>query len=146
MIFQFEHVSLDFGPEGRWDYAPWDLGELKRVIGKWQTGLADAEWNALFLENHDQPRSVSRFRDPVHYHKESAKVLATFFMLLHETPFIYQGQEIGMTNTNFGELSEYRDVEIYNYYRERLLDGRDLEETMRRIAYRSRDNARTPMQ
>ncbi|EFU42998.1 alpha amylase catalytic region [Paenibacillus vortex V453] len=146
MIFQFEHVNLDFGPEGRWDYATWDLAEWKRIMNKWQTGLEGVGWNALYLENHDQPRSVSRFGDPVHYHKESSKMLATFFMLMQGTPFIYQGQEIGMTNVEFAELSDYRDVEIYNYYRERLLDGKDVSETMRRIAYRARDNARTPMQ
>lgn len=146
MIFQFEHVNLDFGPEGRWDYAVWDLAELKRIMYKWQTGLEGVGWNALYMENHDQPRSVSRFGDPVHYHKESSKMLATFFMLMQGTPFIYQGQEIGMTNVEFAELSDYRDVEIYNYYRERLLDEKDVSETMRRIAYRARDNARTPMQ
>lgn len=146
MIFQFEHVNLDFGLEGRWDYAVWDLAELKQIMHKWQTGLEGTGWNALYMENHDQPRSVSRFGDPVHYHKESAKMLATFFMLMQGTPFIYQGQEIGMTNVEFPELSDYRDVEIYNYYRERLLDGKDVSETMRRIAYRARDNARTPMQ
>ncbi|MGG3310008.1 alpha-glucosidase [Paenibacillus lautus] len=146
MIFQFEHVNLDFGLEGRWDYAIWDLAELKQIMHKWQTGLEGVGWNALYMENHDQPRSVSRFGDPVHYHKESAKMLATFFMLMQGTPFIYQGQEIGMTNVEFAELSDYRDVEIYNYYRERLLDGKDVSETMRRIAYRARDNARTPMQ
>lgn len=146
MIFQFEHVSMDFGAEGRWDFAPWDLAELKRITRKWQKGLEGVGWNALFMENHDQPRSVSRFGDPVNFHKESAKMLATFFMLQQGTPFIYQGEEIGMTNADFSELSQYRDVEIYNYYRERLLDGKDVEETMRRIAYRARDNARTPMQ
>ncbi|RAR41100.1 alpha-glucosidase [Paenibacillus sp. MDMC362] len=146
MIFQFEHVNLDFGLEGRWDYAVWDLAELKQIMHKWQTGLEGVGWNALYMENHDQPRSVSRFGDPVHYHKESSKMLATFFMLMQGTPFIYQGQEIGMTNVEFAELSDYRDVEIYNYYRERLLDGKDVPETMRRIAYRARDNARTPMQ
>lgn len=146
MIFQFEHVNLDFGLEGRWDYAAWDLAELKRIMDKWQSGLEGVGWNALYMENHDQPRSVSRFGDPVHYHKESSKMLATFFMLMQGTPFIYQGQEIGMTNVEFAELSDYKDVEIYNYYRERLLDGKDVSETMRRIAYRARDNARTPMQ
>ena len=79
MIFQFEHVNLDFGLEGRWDYAVWDLGELKQIMHKWQTGLEGTGWNALYMENHDQPRSVSRFGDPVHYHKESAKMLATFY-------------------------------------------------------------------
>lgn len=146
MIFQFEHVNLDFGLEGRWDYAAWDLAELKRIMDKWQSGLEGVGWNALYMENHDQPRSVSRFGDPVHYHKESSKMLATFFMLMQGTPFIYQGQEIGMTNVEFAELSDYKDVEIYNYYRARLLDGKDVSETMRRIAYRARDNARTPMQ
>ncbi|KOP65144.1 oligo-1,6-glucosidase [Bacillus sp. FJAT-18019] len=146
MIFQFEHVNLDFGLEGRWDYAAWDLAELKRIMDKWQSGLEGVGWNALYMENHDQPRSVSRFGDPVRYHKESSKMLATFFMLMQGTPFIYQGQEIGMTNVEFAELSDYKDVEIYSYYRERLLDGKDVSETMRRIAYRARDNARTPMQ
>ncbi|MNW37751.1 Oligo-1,6-glucosidase [compost metagenome] len=146
MIFQFEHVNLDFGSDGRWDFGPWDLAKLKQIIKKWQTGLEGIGWNALYLENHDQPRSVSRFGDPVNYPKASAKMLATFFMLMQGTPFIYQGQEIGMTNVVFNKLSEYRDVEIYNYYRERLMDGKDVEDTMRRISYRARDNARTPMQ
>ncbi|GGH36928.1 glycoside hydrolase family 13 protein [Paenibacillus segetis] len=146
MIFQFEHVNIDFGPEGRWDCAPWNLAALKEIMNKWQTGLEGIGWNALYLENHDQPRSVSRFGDPVHYHKESSKMLATFYMLMQGTPFIYQGQEIGMTNVEFNELSDYRDVEIYNFYRERLMDQKDIEDTMRRIRYRARDNARTPMQ
>lgn len=146
MIFQFEHVNIDFGPEGRWDCAPWNLADLKAIMNKWQTGLEGVGWNALYLENHDQPRSVSRFGDPLHYHKESSKMLATFYMLMQGTPFIYQGQEIGMTNVVFNELSDYRDVEIYNFYRERLMDGKDIEDTMRRIRYRARDNARTPMQ
>lgn len=146
MIFQFEHVSLDFGAEGRWDCGPWSLAKLKQIMQKWQIGLDGVGWNALYLENHDQPRSVSRFGDPVKYHKESAKMLATFYMLMQGTPFIYQGQEIGMTNVHFHNLNEYRDVEIYNFYRERLMDGQDIEETMRRIRYRARDNARTPMQ
>ncbi|MBA9088118.1 glycosidase [Fontibacillus solani] len=146
MIFQFEHVNLDFGPDGRWDFGPWNLAKLKQIMKKWQTGLEGIGWNALYLENHDQPRSVSRFGDPKNYPKASAKMLATFFMLMQGTPFIYQGQEIGMTNVVFNKLSEYRDVEIYNYYRERLMDGKDVEDTMRRISYRARDNARTPMQ
>lgn len=146
MIFQFEHVNIDFGPEGRWDCAPWNLAELKRIMNKWQTELEGIGWNALYLENHDQPRSVSRFGDPVNYHKESSKMLATFYMLMQGTPFIFQGQEIGMTNVEFNDLSDYRDVEIYNFYRERLMDEKDIEDTMRRIKYRARDNARTPMQ
>ncbi|WP_044480383.1 glycoside hydrolase family 13 protein [Paenibacillus antibioticophila] len=146
MIFQFEHVNLDFGQEGRWDFGSWDLARLKQIMKKWQTGLEGIGWNALYLENHDQPRSVSRFGDPVNYPKESAKMLATFFMLMQGTPFIYQGQEIGMTNVVFRELEDYRDVEIFNFYRERLMDGKDVEDTMRKIAYRARDNARTPMQ
>ena len=145
MIFQFEHVNLDFGLEGRWDYAVWDLAELKQIMHKWQTGLEGVGWNALYMENHDQPRSVSRFGDPVHYHKESSKMLATFYADAGDAVYLS-----GAGNRNdecrvcgAERLSGCGDLQLLS----RAASGRkDVSETMRRIAYRARDNARTPMQ
>ncbi|RXT15359.1 alpha-glucosidase [Ammoniphilus sp. CFH 90114] len=146
MVFQFEHMQLDNGPEGKFDLVPWRLSDLKQVITKWQKGLEGRGWNTSYLENHDQPRSVSRFGDHRQYHKESAKMLATFFMFLQATPYIYQGQEIGMTNVQFKGIEDYRDVEIINHYREGLKDGKEQGEIMKSIWVKGRDNSRTPMQ
>ncbi|OXM87754.1 glycoside hydrolase family 13 protein [Paenibacillus rigui] len=147
MIFQFEHMSVDHGPGGKWDYrADWKLSELKAILTDWQKGLEGRGWNALFLENHDVPRSVSRFANDGKYRVESAKMLATLFMLMQGTPYIYQGQEIGMTNVKFPTVEEYRDVEIKNYYREARSNGLSHAEAMEAIYHQGRDNSRTPMQ
>jgi oligo-1,6-glucosidase len=145
MVFQFEHMDLDSGLN-KWDVKPWRLKDLKNVITKWQKGLEGRGWNTSYLENHDQPRSVSRFGNDQQYHKESAKMLATFYMLLQATPYIYQGQEIGMTNVKFDVIDDYKDVEILNLYYESIKDGKDQRELMAAIWAKGRDNARTPMQ
>lgn len=147
MVFQFEHVGLDAGPGGKWDVRPWDFVELKRTLNKWQTGLQGVGWNSLYMSNHDQPRMVSRFGDDGKYRKESAKMLATLLHTMQGTPYIYQGEEIGMTNVRFDSIDDYRDIETLNMYREKVLDqGEDPGKVMESIYYIGRDNARTPMQ
>ena len=147
MVFQFEHMELDAGPGGKWDLKPWTLREFRAVMHKWQAGLADIGWNALYLNNHDQPRMVSRFGDDGKYRKESAKLLATLLHTLQGTPFIYQGEELGMTNVKFGSIEDYRDIETLNMYREYTLErGLPADWVLRLIHAKGRDNARTPMQ
>lgn len=148
MTFQFEHMFLDAASagSGKWDTVPWNLIELKKVMSTWQTVLHNRGWNANYLCNHDQPRSVSRFGDDVTCRVPSAKMLATFIHTLEGTPYIYQGEEIGMTNVAFDSIEEYRDVETLNYYEEKRTSGVPEEEIMRAIHKKSRDNARTPMQ
>lgn len=149
MLFQFEHMDLDNDPNGtsKWDIKPWSLHDLKQVITKWQKGLETTGWNSSYLTNHDQPRAVSRFGDDTTYRVESAKMLATFIHLLHGTPYIYQGEEIGMTNVKFDSIEEYRDIETLNMYRERVEEkGMAREDVMASLYAKSRDNARTPIQ
>lgn len=150
MVFQFEHMEVDIDPNGtngKWDIVPWKLSDMKRIYSKWQTALYGKGWNSLYLENHDQPRSVSRFGNDREYRVESAKMLATFLHMMQGTPFIYQGQEIGMTNVAFPSISDYRDVEILNMYREQVVEkGRNPQDVLACIHYMGRDNARTPMQ
>ncbi|WP_310551380.1 glycoside hydrolase family 13 protein [Paenibacillus glufosinatiresistens] len=148
MTFQFEHMFLDAASagSGKWDVVPWNLLELKKIISNWQTTLHNRGWNANYLCNHDQPRSVSRFGDDVKFRISSAKMLATFLLTLEGTPYIYQGEEIGMTNVSFESIDDYRDVETLNYYEERRNSGVPHEEIMKSIHLKSRDNARTPMQ
>lgn len=148
MTFQFEHMFLDAASagSGKWDTVPWNLIELKKVMSNWQTVLHNRGWNANYLCNHDQPRSVSRFGDDVTCRVPSAKMLATFIHTLEGTPYIYQGEEIGMTNVAFDSIDEYRDVETLNYYEEKRTSGVPEAEIMRAIHKKSRDNARTPMQ
>lgn len=147
MVFTFEHVGLDHGPGGRFDRRPLDLRELKATMGRWQTGLQDAGWNALYWENHDQPRSVSRFGDDGTYRRESATMLATVLHLHRGTPYVYQGQELGMTNAHFTDLAEYRDIESLRYAAEARAHGRlDDAQLVEALAFGSRDNARTPVQ
>jgi oligo-1,6-glucosidase len=148
MVFNFDHLRLDFGEEGRWDVGEWSLVELKEVLGEWQTGLLSDGWPSVFFENHDQPRSVSCFGDPDRYHRESATLLATVLLTLRGTPYIYQGEELGMTNTTFESLDDVRDVDtIQNVREEMARRGIDDYDDFRHIVeYRSRDNARTPMQ
>jgi oligo-1,6-glucosidase len=151
MLFQFEHVDLDrdrrSGMSGKWNFKRWELLELKRVMTRWQKDLEGKGWNSFYLSNHDQPRSVSRFGDDGQYRVQSAKLLATFLHMMHGTPYIYQGEEIGMTNVRFSSIEEYRDIETLNMYREFVEDRHvDPATVMAMIHRRSRDNARTPMQ
>jgi oligo-1,6-glucosidase len=149
MLFQFEHMDLDRDPAGssKWPLHPWSLLDLKQVMTRWQKDLEGRGWNSFYLSNHDQPRSVSRFGDDGRYRVESAKMLATFLHLLHGTPYIYQGEEIGMTNVGFDSIADYRDIETLNMYREFVDEkGADPATVMAMIHAKSRDNARTPMQ
>lgn len=147
MIFTFEHMDIDSGPGGKWDVKPWDLQDLKAVMTKWQKGLEGKGWNSLYLNNHDQPRMVSRFGNDKAYRVESAKMLATFLHMLQGTPYIYQGEEIGMTNVRFPSIEDYNDLEIHNMYREKVMEGgEDHQKVMESIYIKGRDNARTPMQ
>ena len=147
MVFQFEHMDLDSGPNGKFDLVPWKLTELKRVMTKWQERLYDNGWNSLYLNNHDQPRMVSRFGNDGPYREVSAKMLATFLHLMQGTPFIYQGEEIGMTNVRFSSIDDYRDIETLNMWRECVEEqGADPVEVMKSVYAKGRDNARTPMQ
>ena len=146
MVFQFEHMRVDQGPGGKWEYHPLDLLALKAVWNRWQRGLAERGWNSLYLGNHDQPRLVSRFGDDGRYRYESATLWATLLHLQRGTPFIYQGEEIGMTNAGFTEIGQYRDLESIGYYEEALRSGISSASALRTLARSSRDNARTPMQ
>ncbi|MCR2807160.1 glycoside hydrolase family 13 protein [Paenibacillus soyae] len=147
MVFQFEHMDVDSGPGGKWDVKPWTLNGLRDILHKWQTGLAEDGWNSLYLNNHDQPRMVSRFGDADKYRKESAKMLATLLHTLKGTPYIYQGEELGMTNVRFESIGDYRDIETLNMYREQHTEqGKPEADVMASIYAKGRDNARTPMQ
>ncbi|WP_270182467.1 glycoside hydrolase family 13 protein [Alkalihalobacillus sp. CinArs1] len=147
MLFQFEHMDVTSGPGGKWDQQPWKLTDLKKIISKWQTELHGRGWNSLYMENHDQPRSVSVFGDDQSYRVESAKMLAAWLHLLQGTPYIYQGQELGMTNVYFDSIEEYKDIETLNMYKEEVEEkGREHEEILQAIHKKGRDNARTPMQ
>ncbi|WP_067726320.1 glycoside hydrolase family 13 protein [Oceanobacillus damuensis] len=147
MVFTFEHMDLDSGNNGKWDLKPLALTDLKENITKWQAGLHDIGWNSLYLNNHDQPRIVSRFGDDKEFRVESAKMLGTFLHMLQGTPYIYQGEEIGMTNIRFESIEDYQDIEIRNLYREKVMEGNeDHERVMESIYVKGRDNARTPFQ
>lgn len=149
MVFQFEHMYLDYGEYGKWDTRRYRLRDLKAVLSKWQEQLNDKGWNSLYWNNHDQPRVVSRFGDDTapESWRRSAKMLAVCLYFMKGTPFIYQGEELGMTNAPFASIEEYRDVDTRNAYREMVTElGIAPEDMMRRIHAKSRDNARTPMQ
>ncbi|MGM0846577.1 MAG: glycoside hydrolase family 13 protein [Bacillota bacterium] len=147
MVFQFEHVDLDSGPGGKWDLRPLKLSDLRDSFTKWQKGLEQEGWNSLYLNNHDQPRMVSRFGNDQEYRLESAKMLATFLHTLKGTPYIYQGEELGMTNVKFNSINDYEDIEIQNMYREKVIEnGENHEKVMESIYVKGRDNARTPVQ
>jgi len=146
MVFQFEHICLDqIEGKEKWDLAPLPFMKLKEVFARWQTQLCGRGWNSLFWNNHDLPRIVSRWVNDGQYRVESAKMLAILLHGLQGTPYIYQGEELGMTNVQFG-IEDYRDIETLNLYRERLEKGYSREEIMRSVYAKSRDNARTPMQ
>lgn len=147
MVFQFETMDIDSGEGGKWNFKPWRLADLQAVTSKWQYALDGKGWNSLYLNNHDQPRMVSRFGNDTVYRKESAKLLATFLHTLQGTPYIYQGEEIGMTNVQFGSIDDYKDVETLNFYREAVHErGVSPERAMASIYAKGRDNARTPIQ
>ena len=146
MIFQFEQMQADQAPGKRkWDLKPLALKQLKQAFAKWQEALEGKGWNSLFWNNHDLPRIVSRWGNDGEYRVESAKMLAILLHGMQGTPYIYQGEELGMTNVRY-EIGEYRDIETLNLYQERLEKGYEKEEIMRSIHAKSRDNARTPMQ
>ncbi len=146
MVFQFEHICLDqMAGKEKWDLAPLPFGKLKEVFGRWQTQLYGKGWNSLFWNNHDLPRIVSRWGNDKAYRVESAKMLAILLHGMQGTPYIYQGEELGMTNVRY-EMEEYQDIETLNVYQERLKKGYAKEEIMCSIHAKSRDNARTPMQ
>lgn len=146
MVFQFEHVSLDEEPgKAKWDTKPLDLLDLKKIMYKWQLKHTKG-WNTLFWDNHDLPRIVSHYGNDTTYRVESAKMFATLLHGMKGTPFIYQGEEIGMTNIHFDDISEYRDIETLNMYKERVEAGYSKEDIMKSIYIKSRDNGRTPMQ
>ena len=146
MVFQFEHICLDqIAGKEKWDLAPLPFLKLKEVFERWQTELYEKGWNSLFWNNHDLPRIVSRWGNDGKYRVESAKMLAILLHGMQGTPYIYQGEELGMTNIQY-EIEEYRDIESLNLYQERLQKGYQKEEIMRSLYAKSRDNARTPMQ
>ncbi|AIY79391.1 alpha-glucosidase [Clostridium botulinum] len=147
MVFQFEHTDLGNGKYGKWHKNSFKLTDLKKIMTKWQKGLENEGWNSLYWNNHDQPRVVSRFGNDKKYWKESAKMLATCLHMMKGTPYIYQGEEIGMTNVTFQDLNDYKDIEIINAYNDLVVkNGRSHDEMMEGIHDRGRDNARTPMQ
>ncbi len=145
MVFQFEHVSLDQGTT-KFDPVPLELPRLKANLAAWQEGLGTVGWNSLYWSNHDQPRAVSRFGDDGRWWRESATALATVLHLHRGTPFVYQGEELGMTNAPWPDVDAMRDIEARNFYAEALATGTDLDATLAGLRSRSRDNARTPMQ
>ena len=147
MVFQFEHMVLD-QEEGKekWDLAPLPFVKLKKTLAKWENQLEGCGWNSLFWENHDLPRIVSRWGDDGEYRELSAKMLAVVLHGMQGTPFVYQGEELGMTNVRFPDITWYQDIESINLYRERTAAGYTSEEVMESIYAKGRDNARTPMQ
>jgi oligo-1,6-glucosidase len=146
MVFQFEHVRIDQGAH-KWDLRPLDLRELKACLNRWQVGLAERGWNSLYWNNHDQPRVVSRFGDDSPEHRvRAAKALATVLHLQRGTPYVYQGEELGMTNAPFARIEDFRDVESLNHYAEAVAAGEEPEAVLEAMRAMGRDNARTPMQ
>ena len=149
MVFQFEHMDVDSDEKaGKWTTRKMDLRDLKKILTRWQKGLQDIAWNSLYWENHDQPRSVSRFgNDSDEYREISAKMLATCIHMMQGTPYVYQGEELGMTNCPFNTLDNFRDLESINAFHELTEQGKMTEEDMMAaIGYKGRDNARSPMQ
>lgn len=147
MSFSFHHLKVDYKDQKKWELQPFDFQALKDILNRWQTGMEEADgWNALFWNNHDQPRAVSRFCKEKKYQEKAAKMLASCIHLLRGTPYIYQGEEIGMTNAGFQDIREYRDVESLNYFEILKSQGRKEKEIYQILGERSRDNGRTPMQ
>lgn len=145
MLFQFELMDIDSGMD-KWDIKPWKLTKFKEIMYKWYEGLKEKGWNSVYLNNHDQPRLISRFGNDKEYRVESAKMLATLLHTWQGTPYIYQGEEIGMTNVRFENIEDYRDLEILNMFKEKISQGISKDTIMNGIYKKGRDNARTPMQ
>ena len=147
MVFTFHHLKVDYKHGNKWSTTPFNFMNLKNILNDWQLGMTSGHgWNALFWNNHDQPRALNRFGDPVHYREKSAEMLATTIHLLRGTPFIYMGEEIGMSNPQYKKLSDYNDIETKNAYAELLENGNSPAEALTIIQAKSRDNSRTPMQ
>ncbi|QDX92806.1 alpha,alpha-phosphotrehalase [Brevibacillus laterosporus] len=147
MVFTFHHLKVDYPNGQKWATGELDFGKLKSILNEWQVGMQAGEgWNALFWCNHDQPRVVTRFGDDQKYHKESAKMLATALHFMQGTPYIYQGEEFGMTDPAFSSIEDYRDIETINAYEWLRETGAPEQEIMKAIQQKSRDNSRTPMQ
>ncbi|MEQ2528408.1 alpha,alpha-phosphotrehalase [Bacillaceae bacterium CLA-AA-H227] len=147
MTFNFHHLKVDYPNGEKWTKADFDFQELKNILSKWQVEMNKGDgWNALFWCNHDQPRVVSRFGNDEEYHNESAKMLATAIHMMQGTPYIYQGEEFGMTNPKFNDIDEYRDVESLNMFQIMKEEGRSEEEILEILKQKSRDNSRTPVQ
>lgn len=147
MVFSFHHLKVDYKNKEKWTLMPFDFQELKQLLNDWQLGMQEGHgWNALFWCCHDQPRVLSRFGDDKNYPKESAKMLATTIHLLRGTPYIYQGEEIGMTNAYFDNIEQYQDVESLNAFKILKQNGMSEDEIYQVLQSKSRDNARTPMQ
>ena len=146
MVFQFGHMFIDHGPEGKFDPVPYSLPQFKQVFSDWDKKLAGKGWNSIFLGNHDFPRITSRFANDKEFHAESAKLLCLMMMSMRGTPYVYQGEEIGMTNVAFDSIDDYDDIETKNVYKEWSEKGKDLNLLMKAIHQQGRDNARTPVQ
>ncbi len=147
MIFSFHHLKVDYKDGDKWTTMPFDFNELKTILDEWQSGMAEGGgWNALFWNNHDQPRANNRFGDPENYPVETATMLAQTIHLLRGTPYVYQGEEIGMTNPNYASIDDYVDVETHNAYKSLLEIGLSEDYAIEIIKEKSRDNGRTPMQ
>lgn len=146
MVFTFHHLKVDYRNGQKWTKMPFDFLKLKACLNEWQIGMSKGGgWNALFWNNHDQPWALSRFGDPVRYREKSAEMLATVMHLLRGTPYIYQGEEIGMVNPNYQNITDYVDVETLNAYKELQQKGRSSKEALAIIQAKSRDNSRSPM-
>ncbi|MCL2035059.1 MAG: alpha-amylase family glycosyl hydrolase, partial [Oscillospiraceae bacterium] len=148
MVFQFEHMMLDCDNGSIWTGKKAGLAELKEVLSRWQTGLSDRGWNSLYFNNHDRPRSVSRYGDDGEYREKSAKMLATCLHFMQGTPYVYQGEELGMTNAPFTRIEDCRDIETINAFHELVNREKRFTEAemLKYIRLKSRDNSRTPMQ
>lgn len=147
MVFSFHHLKVDYKNGNKWELMPYDKSALKTLFKEWQEQMYEkGGWNAVFWTNHDQPRTISRFGNEDKYWKESGKLFAGIIHLMRGTPYIYQGEEIGMLNTHYTDINQYRDVESLNYYKILLAQGKTKEEALHIINERSRDNCRTPMQ
>ncbi|MGD8748398.1 MAG: alpha-glucosidase [Balneolaceae bacterium] len=146
MIFQFELMGIDHQPDNHLEHRNWKLPEFKQVMIKWDSAMTGKGWNSIFLGNHDNPRVVSRFGDDGQYRRESAKAFATFLMTMRGTPYIYQGDELGMTNAPFNTIDDFRDIAVFNKYEEVKEQGGDLDHLLEQARMFGRDNSRTPMQ
>ena len=146
MIFHFDHLTMDFGKEGKYDPIPFDFIKFKKIFSNWDKLFSKRGWNSIFLGNHDFSRIVSRFGNDNEFHEESSKLLATLLMTLRGTPSLYQGDEIGMTNVDYSNISFYNDVETINAWKEAIDNKKNMKKFFEAIQKQSRDNARTPMQ